>query len=516
MLSRGLITRTSCVLALGVAVLLGHRWLTLGWNAWRYPTAAPSERTQLVVHGGFVYLAAGADGIEVINAATQKRSILLPPAAPADRIDDLAVAGGLLFALDATPPGHFRAFVALLLSFAAAAHAQRVISFPNQGSGSANRAYFESTVLSAINNTSDEKVLQFDAGIYDFELPSWSGQMSAFTNVHNLTVRGHANGTLLRWRVQNDGEPHSFFVVDSASRNVQIENLSFTTEGYRLLDGSGNQVYDNDSRPLGVRHVDGTHIKIFGKHVRVFNCTFSWSPGHAVAVGSSSDPNDLDYIHISGNTFVNSIGDSIHVWTGSEVWIVGNTIIDSGDDAIAIYNDGYGSSDQRVPRQIHIESNNIQNGHWRGMLIGTSYDVGIWNNTIDGSARYGIEVTPVDTSYTPPNYWDRFPNIVIIRQNQIQRAGQVIAHQSLNSTYPDSNGVEVYSAWNVQLMDNTISQVGGFGARLRSCAQVGIGGGNSISSYGASYPGYLQDITGDNYAPAPWSWKWVNAWGTSN
>lgn len=65
-------------------------------------------------------------------------------------------------------------------------------------------------------------------------------------------------------------------------------------------------------------------------------------------------------------------------------------------------------------------------------------------------------------------------------------------------------------------MDNTIQDVGGYGASLRSCARVGIGGGNSITNYGASHPGYVQDITGSNYATAPWSWKWVNAWGMSN
>ncbi|HYU35419.1 MAG TPA: hypothetical protein VEW48_24975, partial [Thermoanaerobaculia bacterium] len=107
--SRGLILST-CVLALGLVVLLGQRWLTLGWNAWHYPTAAPSARTQVVVDGGHAYLAAGADGIEIVDGSTQKRLRLVPPEAPADRIDDLAIADGWLFALDATPPGHLMAY----------------------------------------------------------------------------------------------------------------------------------------------------------------------------------------------------------------------------------------------------------------------------------------------------------------------------------------------------------------------------------------------------------------------
>jgi hypothetical protein len=96
---------TCAALALGAAALLGRRWLVLGWNAWHYPTAQSSARTQVVVDGGHTFIAAGAEGIEIVDLATQRRQ-LLPPPDPADRIDDLAIADGWLFALDATPPGY--------------------------------------------------------------------------------------------------------------------------------------------------------------------------------------------------------------------------------------------------------------------------------------------------------------------------------------------------------------------------------------------------------------------------
>jgi hypothetical protein len=70
-------------LAVGLAALLGHRWLALGWDAFHYPTAAPTARTQVIVDNGRAYLAAGADGIEVVDLATQKRRIVLPPGSPA-------------------------------------------------------------------------------------------------------------------------------------------------------------------------------------------------------------------------------------------------------------------------------------------------------------------------------------------------------------------------------------------------------------------------------------------------
>jgi LVIVD repeat len=104
--SRGRVTLTCAALALGLAALLGRRWLVLGWNASHYPTAAPSARTQVVVDRGHAYVAAGAEGIEIVDLASQERRMLLPPDARVDRIDDLAIADGWLFALDATPPGH--------------------------------------------------------------------------------------------------------------------------------------------------------------------------------------------------------------------------------------------------------------------------------------------------------------------------------------------------------------------------------------------------------------------------
>jgi hypothetical protein len=97
-------------LAIGLAALLAHRWLALGWSAWHYPTAAAAARTQIAVDHGRLYLAAGVDGIEVVDLTTRKRLSLVPPIAPADRIDDLAIADGLLFALDATPPGHLMTY----------------------------------------------------------------------------------------------------------------------------------------------------------------------------------------------------------------------------------------------------------------------------------------------------------------------------------------------------------------------------------------------------------------------
>jgi hypothetical protein len=101
--------RSIVLVALSVAAVLAvaaHRWAALGWNAWRYPEAPPSDRTQIAIAGHRGYIAAGVDGIEVVDLSSGTTLSLLPPAAPADRVDDLATIGGWLFALDATIPGH--------------------------------------------------------------------------------------------------------------------------------------------------------------------------------------------------------------------------------------------------------------------------------------------------------------------------------------------------------------------------------------------------------------------------
>lgn len=98
------------LIAACLAAWLGHRWVALGWNAWRYPTAAAHDRTQIAVAGNLAYLAAGVDGIDILDLARGRRIARITPQAAADRIDDVAIAEGRLFALDATPPGHLLAY----------------------------------------------------------------------------------------------------------------------------------------------------------------------------------------------------------------------------------------------------------------------------------------------------------------------------------------------------------------------------------------------------------------------
>ena len=79
-------------------------WLGLAWGTLGYPTTAPGEAANVALAGDFAYATRGAEGIEILDLRDGGRRVLRP-APGAGSADDLAVAGGLLFALDARPPG---------------------------------------------------------------------------------------------------------------------------------------------------------------------------------------------------------------------------------------------------------------------------------------------------------------------------------------------------------------------------------------------------------------------------
>jgi hypothetical protein len=92
------------LLAAAALALAGCDWIGLGWGAAMYPTTADGMPANVVAAGGFAYATGGSDGIEIIDlAAPSMRRVVAP--ARGTTVDDLAVADGLLFALDARPPG---------------------------------------------------------------------------------------------------------------------------------------------------------------------------------------------------------------------------------------------------------------------------------------------------------------------------------------------------------------------------------------------------------------------------
>ncbi|HEU0224830.1 MAG TPA: hypothetical protein VFR29_05305 [Steroidobacteraceae bacterium] len=90
-------------------LLTGCGWIGLGWGAVTFPTTAAGEPANVVAGERFAYATRGADGIEIIElAAPAWRRVVAP--APGTTADDLALADGLLFVLDARPPGNLSVF----------------------------------------------------------------------------------------------------------------------------------------------------------------------------------------------------------------------------------------------------------------------------------------------------------------------------------------------------------------------------------------------------------------------
>ena len=74
------------------------------------PTSAPGEAINVVLSGEVAYVALGERGLGVYQLAPRSMAAVVAPQAGAESVDDLALADGLLFALDARAPGYLSAY----------------------------------------------------------------------------------------------------------------------------------------------------------------------------------------------------------------------------------------------------------------------------------------------------------------------------------------------------------------------------------------------------------------------
>ncbi len=84
-------------------------WVSLATHSLNYRTTQRGEAGNVAARGAFVYATLAEGGITVIDGTTgQTLDTVAPP--DSQSIDDLAIADGLLFALDARPPGHLSVY----------------------------------------------------------------------------------------------------------------------------------------------------------------------------------------------------------------------------------------------------------------------------------------------------------------------------------------------------------------------------------------------------------------------
>lgn len=100
----------SGVLFIIVTAVLGWRWIALAYSAATYPVTRAGEAANVVIDGTLAFVSIGERGIEIVDTASGKVLEIVPPPTSSESVDDLAIAGHFLFALDARPPGHLSVF----------------------------------------------------------------------------------------------------------------------------------------------------------------------------------------------------------------------------------------------------------------------------------------------------------------------------------------------------------------------------------------------------------------------
>jgi len=102
-------TLAGLALTLLSPVVLAQSWIDLAIGAFTYEVSDVDAATNVVVDGEHAFVAVGSSGIAHINLTTGQVA-LVEPVAGMDSIDDIAVADGLVFALDARDPGAVAVF----------------------------------------------------------------------------------------------------------------------------------------------------------------------------------------------------------------------------------------------------------------------------------------------------------------------------------------------------------------------------------------------------------------------
>jgi len=104
--------RTLAISAVVVAVLAvcAPPWIALAYHAASYPVTKSGEAANVVVDGAFAYASLAECGFEIVDTDSGKILGVVAPPPNSESVDDLAIADGLLFVLDARPPGHLSVF----------------------------------------------------------------------------------------------------------------------------------------------------------------------------------------------------------------------------------------------------------------------------------------------------------------------------------------------------------------------------------------------------------------------
>ena len=85
-------------------------WVSLGRNALKYDLIQQGEAGNVAALDSVAFVTLAESGLGIIDARTGRTLATIPPPPGSESVDDLAISGQLLFALDAREPGHLSVF----------------------------------------------------------------------------------------------------------------------------------------------------------------------------------------------------------------------------------------------------------------------------------------------------------------------------------------------------------------------------------------------------------------------
>ncbi|HKY61844.1 MAG TPA: hypothetical protein VJR29_00355 [bacterium] len=91
-------------------VLSFWNWIALGFQALAYPRSESGAASNVVAQGPYAYASLGGEGLAIVELASGRKVETLAPPRGSGSVDDLAVADGWLFVLDAEIPGHLSVY----------------------------------------------------------------------------------------------------------------------------------------------------------------------------------------------------------------------------------------------------------------------------------------------------------------------------------------------------------------------------------------------------------------------
>ncbi len=272
-------------------------------------------------------------------------------------------------------------------------------------------------VHNPVNDASDEPEKIDSNGYYNH------GRGIEFNGVYNFTLKGTSGGsgsTYLKW-ASCDSNGNVFYQVNDSNKaapisgflrfgaanvNVWVQHIAFDTP-YTKRDNRGGRHLDVLSTGFYLSDCDFFHAPNFAINITE-ECT-SWpntdptSPGFTV-----SDP---AYVHIDSSYIADTFCDGIHVQGGHDIWLVGNILSNTGDDAIAFVNGTYNDKpNTKFTTNFHVLSNSIWNSAGVGIGGGSCAGVSgqhseVTNNYIWRTGSSALSFNAAAYSYTAAMEW---------------------------------------------------------------------------------------------------------------